>query len=255
MGVQHVTRDTPDHIHALGFEHHAASHTDAATTAAAAVDAIERAEGPYFLNVGFLEPHRDDRGRFFTQPARAERGVEVPAYLPDTPEAREEMAEVQGAIAAMAAGFGRILAAIDARADRDDTSVVFTTDHGLAMPRAKASMYDAGLGVSLLMRWPAAGIAGGRRSQAMVSHVDLVPTLLKGLGLAAVPGLHGTSYWPALQREGDEHRRQVFAEKTFHTAYEPQRAVRTERHKLIVNLEVGIMNVPGDVLRSPITRR
>lgn len=253
VGVQHVIRDTPEHIRSLGFQRHAASHTDAATTAAAAVDAIERAEGPYFVNVGFLEPHRDDRGRFFTQPPRAERGVEVPAYLPDTAEAREEMAEVQGAIAAMAEGFGRIVAAIDARPDRDDTWVIFTTDHGLAMPRAKASMYDAGLGVSLIMRWPAAGLGGGRRSHALVSHVDLVPTVLEGLGLAADAPLHGTSYWAALQRDGDDHRRQVFAEKTFHTAYEPQRAVRTERHKLIVNLEVGIMNVPGDVLRSPIT--
>ncbi len=252
VGVQHVTRDTPDHVRALGFQRHAAAHTDAATTADAAVAAIADAIGPYFVNVGFLEPHRDRRGRFLDQPPRSERGVEVPPYLPDTPEAREELAQLQGAIAAMDEGVGRILAAIDARDDRDDTWVVFTTDHGLAMPRAKATMYDAGIGVALIMRWPAAGLCGGRRSNALVSHVDLVPTLLEGLGLPPAEGLHGSSYWPVLTRESDAHRRLLFAEKTFHTAYEPMRAVRSERYKLIAHLEVDVMNVPGDVLRSPI---
>jgi N-sulfoglucosamine sulfohydrolase len=255
FGVQHVIRDTPEHVRSLGFAHHAASHTDAATTAAAAVDFVRDAAAPYFLNVGFLEPHRDRRGRFLDQPPRSERGVAVPPYLPDGPEAREEMAQVQGAIAAMAEGFGRVLAAIDARDDAADTWVIFTTDHGLAMPRAKATMYDAGIGVALIMRWPARGVTGGRRSRALVSHVDLVPTVLEGLGLTPPEGLHGRSYWPLLLGEADAHRRAVFAEKTFHTAYEPMRAVRTERHKLIANLEVDIMNVPGDVLRSPITPR
>ncbi len=253
VGVQHVIRDTPDHVRSLGFHHHAASHTDAATTAAAAVDVVRSATRPYFLNVGFLEPHRDAHGRFKSQPPRAERGVEVPSYLPDTPAAREEMAEVQGAIAAMSEGVGRILAAIDERDDRDDTWVVFTTDHGLAMPRAKATMYDPGLGVALVMRWPAAGIAGGRRLDAMVSHVDLLPTLLDGLGLGVPDGLHGRSHWPLLQGAAAPANAMVFAEKTFHTAYEPMRAVRTVRHKLIAHFEVDIMNVPGDVMRSPIT--
>ena len=255
VGVQHVIRDTPEHVRSLGFAHHAASHADAATTATAAVDVVRHATVPYFLNVGFLEPHRDRRGRFLDQPPRDERGVEIPPYLPDTPEAREEVAQLQGAIAAMDEGFGRILAAIARRPDRDDTWVVFTTDHGLALPRAKATMYDAGIGVALIMRWPARGLVGCRRSRALVSHVDLLPTLLEGLGLAVPEGLHGRSYWPVLRMEADTHQSLVFAEKTFHTAFEPMRAVRSERHKLIANLEVDIMNVPGDVLRSPIAPR
>ena len=253
VGVQHVTRDTPEHIRALGFQHHAASHTDAAATAAAAVEVVRAAPSPYFLNVGFLEPHRDERGRFKSQPHRDERGVEVPPYLPDTPAAREEMAEVQGAIAAMADGVGRVLAAIDARDDAADTWVVFTTDHGLALPRAKATMYDHGLGVAMMMRWPAAGLVGGRRIDTLLSHVDLVPTLLDGLGLERPDDLHGRSFWPLLRGDAHEANRMVFAEKTFHTAYEPMRAVRTQRHKLIAHFEVDIMNVPADVLRSPIT--
>jgi len=253
VGVQHVTRDTPAGVRALGFQHHAASHADATTTAEAAAAVLRTAAGPFFLNVGFLEPHRDERGRFLTHPPRRERGVEIPPYLPQTTEAHQEMAEVQGAIAAMDAGVARVLAALAERDDAERTWLVFTTDHGLAMPRAKATMYDPGLGVALLMRWPERGLVGGRRLDAMVSHVDLVPTILQGLGLAVPDGLHGRSFWPVLHDEAERHHRLVFAEKTFHTAYEPQRAVRTARYKLIANLEVDIMNVPGDVLRSPIT--
>ena len=254
LGVQHVIRDTPERVRSLGFDDHAASHAEASTVADAAVTVLERADGPWFLNVGFHEPHRDARGRFENHPPYDADGVEVPSYLPDTPQAREEMAELQGAIRAMDEGVGRILAALEARDDAADTWVIFTTDHGLALPRAKASMYDPGLGVALLMRWPARGLSGGRVVDALTSHVDLVPTVLEGMGLdAAEQELHGRSLWPLLREEADRHHATVFAEKTFHTAYEPQRAIRTERYKLIANLEVDVLNVPGDVLRSPIT--
>lgn len=255
VGVQHVIRDTPENVRSLGFDVTAASHEEADTVADAAAEAIRtHGDGPFFLNVGFLEPHRDRRGRFKDHPPHDVLGVEVPEYLPDTEAAREELAEVQGAIAALDRGVGRILAALSERQDAADTWVIFTTDHGLAMPRAKASMYDAGLGVALLMRWPARGLTGGRRIDALTSHVDLVPTILEGLGIeTADHDLHGRSLWPVLGPDGAEHHQMVFAEKTFHTAYEPQRAVRTATHKLIVNVEVDIMNIPGDVLRSPIT--
>jgi arylsulfatase A-like enzyme len=255
VGVQHVIRDTPEHVRSLGFDSHAASHAPADEVAAVAVDLLTRLDRPFFLNVGFEEPHRDAQGRFKTHPPYDARGVEVPGYLPDTPEAREEMAELQGAIHAMDRGVGRILDALAARPDAEDTWVVFTTDHGLALPRAKASMYDPGVAVALLMRWPARGLVGGRVEEALTSHVDLLPTLLEGLGLPLPGDLHGRSLWPRLQGGAYDPRELVFAEKTFHTAYEPMRMVRDARYKLIVNLEVDILNVPGDVLRSPVTAR
>lgn len=253
VGVQHVTRDEPEYVRALGFATHAASHASAPEVADAAVRVLREEDGPFFLNVGFHEPHRDRRGRFEDHPPDDTRGTEVPPYLPDTAESRSEMARLQGAIAAMDAGVDRILAALAERPDANDTWVVFTTDHGLALPRAKASMYDAGLEVALMMRWPAGDLGRGREVDALVSHVDLLPTLLEGLGLDASEELPGHSTWPLLRGEATAVRERVFAEKTFHTAYEPQRAVRTSRYKLIANLEVDILNVPADTLRSPLT--
>ena len=253
VGIQHVAPDTPEEVTALGFDSHRASHAPASDVADAAIAALNAAEGPFFLNVGFEEPHRDANGRFKDHPPYDARGVNVPPYLPDDPKVREEMAEVQGAIFAMDQAVGRILTALDARDDAADTWVVFTTDHGLAMPRAKATMYDAGLGVALIMRWPAAGLTGGRTLDRLTSHVDIVPTLLEGLSVPQPEGLHGRSAWGDLTGGRSQAADMVFAEKTFHTAYEPMRAVRDGRYKLIANLEVDIMNIPGDTLRSPVT--
>jgi len=72
------------------------------------------------------------------------------------------------------------------------------------------------------------------------------------LGLNKPNNLQGQSFADLLRRQSFSGRSAIFAEKTFHTAYEPQRAIRTDQYKLIWNLEVGIVNVPGDVMHSPI---
>jgi arylsulfatase A-like enzyme len=103
------------------------------------------------------------------------------------------------------------------------------------------------------MRWPAGGIGAGRANAELLSNVDVVPTLLDGLGLPSPDSLQGRSFWPLLTEGRYGPRTEVFAEKTFHTAYEPMRAIRTPTHKLIVNFEVGLaFDVPGDVMQSPI---
>jgi arylsulfatase A-like enzyme len=75
---------------------------------------------------------------------------------------------------------------------------------------------------------------------------------LELLGIPLPPEIQGRSFVKMLKNEDYPERDAVFAEKTFHTAYEPQRAIRTRRYKLIWNIEVDIMNVPGDIMHSPI---
>ena len=206
---------------------------------------------PFYLEVGFEEPHRPYD--FGGARPDTERGVAVPPYLPDTSESREDLAAFQGAIRQMDAAVGRILAALDELGLAERTLVVFVTDHGAAMPRAKCTLYDPGIEVALLMRWPAQGLAGGRVVEELISNVDVAPTLLEALGLDQLPTMHGVSCWPLLRGRDYSPREEIFAEKTYHTQYEPMRAVRTDRHKLIANLEVGLrFDVPGDILASPI---
>lgn len=209
------------------------------------------AEKPFYLELGFEEPHRPyDFGGVRPDGVH---GIEVPPYLPDGPEARRDFAAFQGAIRAMDGAVGRVLDTLHRLDLADQTWVVFSADHGAAMPRAKATLYDPGIAVTLLMRWPNGGLFGGQRIASLVSNVDVVPTMLDALELPHHDNLQGISLWPALRHLPATPRREIFAEKTFHTHYEPMRAIRTAEHKLIVNLEIGTtIDVPVDVQQSPI---
>ena len=168
VGVHHESRVLADEVVAerLGF--------DRARTGGARDVVVERAtealrrmadeNAPFYLQVGFTEPHRvpSERDRpgvmgFLADGVDpdAARGLTIPGHLVDDPGAREEIAELQGAVRHMDEGVGSILAALDALGLRDETLVVFTTDHGLALPRAKCTLYDAGLGVAMMIRNPA----------------------------------------------------------------------------------------------------
>jgi N-sulfoglucosamine sulfohydrolase len=211
-----------------------------------------RQDRPFYLEVGFEEPHRPyDFGG--AQPD-ASRGIAIPPYLPDAPESRQDLAAFQGAIRQMDDGVGRILRALDDLGIADRTCVVFATDHGAAMPRAKGTLYDPGIEVALLWRWPTA-LQGGRVISEMVSNVDVTPSLLEALGLPVPASVQGRSFWPLVSASGKPYtpRGEIFAEKTFHTYYEPMRAVRTFDKKLIVNFEVSTtVDVPADIRESPI---
>jgi arylsulfatase A-like enzyme len=120
------------------------------------------------------------------------------------------------------------------------------------MPRAKCTMFDPDLKTSLIMLAEPLGLTGGRVLTELVSHIDLVPTVLEALGIDIPATLQGRSYWTLLQGGDYQPRDMVYAEKTFHTDYEPQRMVRSARYKLVWNAEVDITNVPADIMHSPI---
>lgn len=252
IGVQHVTTHEPEATQKLGFEQVSMAE-QASEVGDLAVAYLQNSPvQPFFLNIGFMFPHRDSHGLFKQAPPDSSLGIEVPPYLAQTPEAEAEFAELQGVIGQMDMAVGRIWQTLRDLDLLKDTWLIFTTDHGLAMPRAKCTLYDPGIEVALLMYAEPFGLVAGKVLEEMVSNVDLVPTILEMLGLPTPENLQGQSFAPLLRRESYQPRQQVFAEKTFHTAYEPQRAIRTGRYKLIWNIEAGIVNVPGDIMRSPI---
>jgi arylsulfatase A-like enzyme len=131
---------------------------------------------------------------------------------------------------------GTVLDAIE----DDNTLVILTTDHGLAFPGAKATLTDRGIGVLLIIRGPG-GFTGGRVSDALVSQVDLFPTITELLGIERPEWVRGKSLLPLTRRDAGEINDAVFAEITFHAAYEPQRAVRTRRYKYIRRYERPVL--------------
>ena len=252
VGVQHVTSNEESNIKALGFDHVLPGFT-APEVAQSAVEFLAQShEKPFFLNIGFFEPHRDHTGGYRITAPDDSKGVDLPPYIPNTPQARQEFSDLQGMIKQMDEAVGTIMAALQSNHLLDDTWVIFTTDHGLAMPRAKCTMYDPGNKTALIMYAPGMGIAGGKIFTELVSHVDMVPTILEGLDIDIPSTVEGRSYWNLLNGAEYEARESVYFEKTFHTDYEPQRAIRTATHKLIWNAEVDIINVPADIMHSPI---
>jgi arylsulfatase A-like enzyme len=226
-GLQHLHRDRTQ----LGFDQIVAPEQQAHVNdvAPAAIGFLQSAPAqPFFLDVGFLETHRD-----FPQadPADA-RYIRPPAPLPDTPQTRQDMADFAKMAAELDRGVGLLLDALAATGLADNTLVIQTTDHGLAFPAMKCNLTDHGLGVLHIMRGPG-GFHGGRVVDALLSHIDIFPTLCDLLEIAPPAWLQGNSFMPIIRGEAEEVNAAIFGEVTYHAAYEPQRAVRTQRYKYI----------------------
>jgi arylsulfatase A-like enzyme len=212
-----------------------------------------RSSSPLYLEVNLEEPHRpyDQGGAVPDDSTR----VTVPGYLPRTDAARQEMAAFQGAVRQADAAVGRILDLLERSENAGNTLVVFSADHGVAMPRAKCTLYDPGLEIALLFRWPGGGLTGGRRVSEMVSIVDVLPTVLELLGVEVPDAVQGTSFLRPLRSEPSASRTAIYAEKTYHTYYDPMRAIRTERFKYIRNFEeTPKVEVPTDIQAGGIFR-
>lgn len=199
---------------------------------------------PFFLCAGCIEPHRmkspgqTDHMGFLTPEFGPDdsQGVNVPGFLRDTPGTRAELAELQGAVRHIDTQMGRILAALSESGLEKNTLVLFTTDHGYAMPRAKCSLYEPGIATALMLRLPSRqGWHDGIVKQEMISNIDYLPTILELLGLPIPDTVQGRSFAPLLDGKAYEPRDAVFAEISHHDYYDPRRCIRTETHKLILN--------------------
>jgi arylsulfatase A-like enzyme len=251
-GEQH---EIPDHPERLGYQEILPVNPKGADGVASAAEAFlsRPIQGPFFLSVGFHETHREfpnlspspspeGRGEhtFPSSPSRpsgegpGERFnfVLPPAPLPDLPVVRQDMAGFVASARALDAGVGRVLAALETSGLAANTLVIATTDHGIAFPGMKCTLTDHGLGVYLILRGPGP-FQPGRVVDAMVSHLDLYPTLCELLDLPAPAYLQGCSLIPLLRGQVDKLHSELFGEVTYHAAYEPMRSVRTSRWKYI----------------------
>lgn len=237
FGVQHLVRQSTNEVEngaTIGYDltvpRSDATAADAATFLRAAAD-----KQPFFLDVGFFETHRyGKQGGVFTPggPAGDARYVAPLSGLPDVPEVRRDVADYAVVAARLDNQIGQVLAALDAAGLAENTLVICTTDHGPHFPGMKCNLTDGGIGVMLLIRGPG-GFAGGKVVDAMVSQIDLFPTLCDLLAIPRPAWLQGRSLLPLIHSEVDAVNETVYTEVTWHVAYEPQRAVRTDRWKYI----------------------
>lgn len=189
---------------------------------------------PFFLTAGFFETHRPYPADEYDH--ADPDGLGVPGFLPDTPEVREDLAGLHGSITAADAAVGRLLDTVDALGLGETTWIVFVTDHGLAFPRAKSTLYAEGTGVALIVAPPRARGIAPRVYDDLFSGVDLAPTVLDLLGIGLPDDIDGYSHAGQIDsRDTQPVRGEVYTEKTYHDAFDPIRAIRTKRYSYIEN--------------------
>ena len=189
------------------------------------------------------------------------KDVLVPAFLPDTPTCRAEIAQYYQSCSRIDQGLGRLIEILKSAGKWDNTILIFTADHGMAFPGAKTTVYDAGLRVPFVVRDPRQK-KKGVVNHAMISHLDITPSILDMAGgyaaakqapkkLVALPskekfedqGKKVTSYqgrsWAPILTETNPHGwDQITASHTFHEIqmYYPMRVIRDRKYKLIWNV-------------------
>jgi N-sulfoglucosamine sulfohydrolase len=207
-------------------------------------------EKPFFLLVGFTDPHRAGKG--FANDGKYPQEVPaikfdpktlpVPYFLPDQPEVRTELGEYYQSVARLDYGVGLVLKELENAKQLDNTLIIFLSDNGIPFPGAKTTLYDAGIHLPLIIRKPSqkAGVV----CSAMASWTDITPTILDWCGVKPQPvgkkayELPGRSLLPVLEKENADGWDVIFASHQFHevTMYYPMRVVRTRAYKYILNL-------------------
>lgn len=236
IGIQHIATDPS----IIGYDEVVQSRsssgvpqTGAGRTpdiVSAAVNKLRsRPKEPFFLDVGFFETHRE-----FRKPGPQEHSgnCQPPATVPDIPATREDMAAYKASARVLDSAYGEILTALETSGLADNTLVICTTDHGIPFPGMKCNLTVHGTGVLLIMRGPG-GFTGGKVSDAMVSHMDLYPTICEMLNVEKPAWLQGKSMLPLIRGEKPEINDELFAEVNYHAAYEPKRSVRTRRYNYV----------------------
>ncbi|APU11041.1 heparan N-sulfatase [Cellulophaga lytica] len=217
---------------------------------------VLKSDKPFFLYFCTDDPHRGqpftpeewDTPNSFGNKKEGYKNVEtvtynpdnvlVPSFLPDTKQTREEIAQYYQSISRIDQGFGKLMAMLKAEGKDKNTVVIYISDNGMAFPGAKTSVHEPGIKLPCIVKDPSVAETG-ITSKAMISWVDLTPTILD---MAKVNynknKFHGSSFKPTIGKKEAKDFNEIYASHTFHeiTMYYPMRVVRSNNYKLIWNI-------------------
>ncbi|KAK6085840.1 hypothetical protein SCUP234_02747 [Seiridium cupressi] len=242
----------PDHVYPWEIREESETR-DVAYISDRAINVFERSKSenrPFFLTIGFIDPHRDrtrsgfgNEGPFDERVKKIEyetSDVEIPEFLSDLPGTRQEFANYYESISRLDQGVGQILEGLKKAGLSDDTLVIFISDNGPPFINSKTTLYDAGVNLPLIVRQP--GSPPSIVNPNLISWVDILPTILDYAGIDAgkgSPERPGRSFLPILSTTEElADWDKVSGVDTFHeiTNYWPTRYVRNRRYKYHRNL-------------------
>jgi N-sulfoglucosamine sulfohydrolase len=204
-----------------------------------------RDDKPFYLNIGTMEVHGSQwgpRSAFAKENGRgvAKFGVDraedtyIPAEMPKNEYSYEMMRHFAPCVRYMDLHLARIIEAVKALDDAENTLFIFTTDHGILGSRGKGTAYDHGMEIATVFHQPGR-LRGGQRNSDLFNNIDFFPTLLEYAGIEA-PHNFGHSHWRGLlgdrSYKSQEH---IFTERNYHENYDPVRTVRTKEFHYLRN--------------------
>lgn len=192
-------------------------------------------DGPFFLVVNDHSPHVVwvENSEYDPQV------IDIPSFHIDTEDTRQSRARYYTDITKMDSNVGKLMESLERHGLTDNTILIFTADQGPQWAFGKWSLYDYGIQVPLLLRWPNK-ITEASQTSAMVSLIDLVPTFIEVAGgkLEDWENLDGKSLLPVINGDADVHHDKVFASHSGDGIMNrtPMRMLRTADYKYILNL-------------------
>lgn len=194
------------------------------------IDWRQREQGqPFFQQVQFFHPHRNFE-RDPDHPIDPDR-IALPPQYPDHPLLRRDWADYLETIQLLDAQVGHILKRLEDDGLADNTLVMFFGDQGRAMYRAKQWLYEGGIRVPLIVRWPGR-IAPGSQDDDLVSLIDLAPSCLWAAGTVPPDYMQG---WDFMKPDSNRRRRIFAARDRCDETVDRIRSVRSRRFKYIRN--------------------
>lgn len=201
---------------------------------------INKSEGPFFLTVSFPDAHWPFKEKVEGRPKRtvAPEEITVFPYIGwDNVMIRSYVANIYNCILRLDECVGELMEVLKISGKEKNTIVIYLSDHGDQMARGKFDVYEASNRVPFIIKWPDK-TAKGAVSEALVSSIDIVPTIMDVLGLPKDSRMTGISLLPVLRQPRLHQRNYLFTERNGEPkgGYFPQRAIRNHRFKLIYTL-------------------
>ena len=231
-------------------EHWSFNNRDVHRMAGVARDFFADSEQPFFLMANFPDAHLPwlpQACGLPESPLVADDVQAPPDVGVQSERLRAQIADYYNCLERLDTGFGLLLDALAASGKAENTVVIYITDHGPQFSRGKCCVNELALRAPLLVRWPGV-TSGGTVRPDLVSQIDVLPTVMDAAGITPPAGLPGRSLRPLAATGPVAWRETIAAEwhasgsTQVHMLYNPQRAIRDARYKLIHNLRPDVPN-------------
>lgn len=163
---------------------------------------------PFCLVIALVEPHvpwvMGDASQY------PPKKIVLPPNIADTDATREAYSRYLAEITYMDSQVGDILETLEATGQADNTLVLFTSEQGSQFPGCKWTNFDTGLHTALIARWPG-HVPRGKRTNALVQYVDVVPTIIElAGGSSEKQSFDGRSFLTVLRGQTESHRKYAY---------------------------------------------